>query len=126
MTINFAVAWLLLTGTPDSGWTSRYAPDVMSWQTAYHASIDPSHIAPCDGCAVAVSDCSLIGDYWLIRPVGADEWTPVIVSDCAGKDALNSMGISWMDEYNILVELSYPLAVEFGAVDGSVEVEVRR
>ena len=125
MITKLAIAWLLINGTPDSGWTSRYAPDVMSYQTAYHASYDPSHVAPCDGCAVAVSDCSLIGDYWLIRPLGSDEWTPVIVSDCAGKDALNDKGISWMDEYNILLELSYVLALRFGAML-SIEIEVRR
>jgi len=124
--IELIIAWLLITGSPDHGWTSRYDPYVMSWQTDYHASYDTSHIATCEGCAVAVSDCSLIGDYWLIRPYGADEWTPVIVSDCAGKDALDSKGVSWMDEHNIIVELSYPLAVAFDAVGNSREVEVIR
>lgn len=62
---------------------------------------------------------------WLIRPFGADEWTPVVISGCAGKDALDSKGVSWMDRHGIIMELSYGLAVQFDALD-SVEIEVKR
>jgi len=62
----------------------------------------------------------------LVRPLGSQEWTPVVIADCAGADALNEYGISWMDEHNILVELSYPLAEQFGAVSGGIEIEVMR
>ena len=119
--IDFIVAILFLMGTHDTGWTSRYDVGVMQWQVDYHGLQ-----TPCDDCAVAVSDCSLIGDYWLIKPVDANEWTPVVVADCAGQDALNEDGISWMDESGIIVELSYGLAEKFTAVNQSIEIEVIR
>lgn len=119
--VDIIVALLLFAGTHDTGWTSRYDPGVMDWQVEYH-ELTP----PCPGCAVAVSDCSKIGDYMLIRPLGASTWTPVVVADCAGANALDENGVSWMDKYNIPVELSYELAVQFGAVDKSVEIEVMR
>jgi len=119
--IDIIIALLLITGVYDTGWSSRYDPHVMDWQLTYH-DLTP----PCDGCAVAVSDCSRIGEYMLIRPLGAEVWVPVIVADCAGADALDENGISWMDEYNIDAELSWELAEQFGAVDGSIEIEVMR
>ena len=113
------IALLLIAGIHDTGWTSRYDPGVMDWQLEYH-ELEP----PCDGCAVAVSDCSRIGDHMLIRPLGSSTWIPVIVADCAGVDALDENGVTWMDKHNIKVELSYELAVLFGAVGQSVEIEV--
>ena len=125
MIAQIAIAMLLLFGTHNTGYTSRYAPGVMGLQTAYHAAYDDTHIAPCEGCAVAVSDCSRIGDIMLIRPIQKKPvaWIPVIVSDCGGKDSLDENGKSWMDKANILVELSYSLAVKFGALN-SIEIEV--
>lgn len=119
--VKLIIALLLIAGSYDTGWTSHYDPYVMDWQLEYH-DLTP----PCNGCAVAVSDCSRIGDYMLVRPLGADEWTPVIIADCAGANAIMSNGMSWMDYYNIPVELSYELAVQFGAVDKSIEIEVMR
>lgn len=115
--VNIIVALLLITGVYDTGWSSRYDPHVMDWQLEYHQLT-----APCDGCAVAVADCSKIGSHMLIRPVGTLEWIPVVVADCAGNDGTPE----WMKENNIIVELSYELAVQFGAVDGGVEIEVMR
>lgn len=119
--VDIIIALLIFTGAYDIGWTSRYDPFIMDYQLEYHQLE-----APCPGCAVAVSDCSKIGDYMLIRPLGTQQWVPVIVADCAGADALDENGISWMDAQNILVELSYELAERFGAVDGSIEIEVMR
>lgn len=119
--VDIIISLLLFTGIHDTGWSSRYDPGVMDWQVEYH-ELTP----PCEGCAVAVSDCSKIGDYMLIRPLGESAWTPVVVADCAGANALDENGISWMDKYDIPVELSYELAVLFGAVDGSIEIEVMR
>lgn len=118
--IQLIVCILLLFGAPYSGWTSRYAEGVMQLQVDYH-----DLQTPCDDCAIAVSDCALIGDTWLIRPLGDDKWTPVVIADCAGKDALDSKGISWMDRHNIVMELSYGLAVRFGAL-ASIEIEILR
>ncbi len=118
---HIIVALLIITGTNETGWTSRYDPGVMDWQLQYHG-LEP----PCPGCAVAVSDCSRIGDYMLIRPLGADVWTPVIITDCAGQDAIGDDGLSWMDRHNVQVELSYELAALFGAVDKSIEIEVMK
>lgn len=103
------------------GWTSHYAPEVMSWQIDYH-NLQP----PCEGCAIAMSDCSRIGELWFIRKIDKKDygWIPVVVADCAGKDAIQENGKTWMDNHNIVAELSYPLAQKLNAVGTSIQIEM--
>lgn len=115
--IEIIIATLLLFGNYSTGWASHYAPHVMDYPIEYHQLQ-----TPCPGCAIAVADCSMIGDYWMIRPKGSPEWTPVVIADCAGNDGTPQ----WMAENGIIAELSYELADRFGAVGGGVEIEVMR
>lgn len=104
----------------DTGYTSHYDPHVMSWQVDYH-----DLTVPCEGCAIAVSDCGKIGDTWWIRPLNSNqEWVQVVVADCAGQDAYGDDGMNWMDRQGIICELSYPLAERFDTVGRSIEIEV--
>ena len=114
---SLIIAILILLGSYETGWTSRYDTGVMEHVASYHG-LTP----PCDGCMVAVVDCAMIGETLLIRPYGADEWIPVVVVDCARQDGSDGTR-DWMLDNNILVELSYPLALQFGAIN-SIEIEV--
>ena len=106
--------------TYHTGNTSHYAKDVMQWQVDYH-----NLVLPCEGCAIAVEDCSEIGNHWWIRPLGSsEEWTEVVVADCAGRDAYDKNGVSWMTKNNVICELSYLLAQKYDAIGTSIKIEV--
>lgn len=116
ITTTLTIAASLLTMQLETGYASRYDPGVMEYVAAYHGH----DLAQYDG-AIAALSCDWIGQEWYIRQPGG-EWYHVIVSDCAGDGAT----FEWMRDNGILLELSYPLAVEFDAVGGGVEVEVLR
>ena len=66
---------------------------------------------------VAVEDCSLVGrDAWVritddrALPWTVNQWRIVKIFDCSGHDSTSN----WMAAYNILGELGYYLANEFG------------
>ena len=119
-----AALLLLLTAVPpnDSGYTSAYAPTVMQHQVAYHGlSLDGL-----DG-AIAVADCGRIGEIWQIRPEGSTAWHRVVVADCAGRNAYDEHGVSWMARRGVIAELSHELAVKFwGAYGVGCRIEVIR
>ena len=96
----------------DVGWGSHYANTVMQSPVEYHG------YEYGDGRYIAVSDCSLIGDYVLIRQPGND-WELHQVADCAGADGTPQ----WMAENNIILELSYETARRWGVVGGGFAVE---
>lgn len=100
----------------DSGWTSGYAKGVMQYQIEYHG-LDMTGLHG----AVAAEDCARIGEIWLIRPEGTLAWRSVVVADCAGLNAYDEHGVSWMERQNIICELSWELGQLFG-VGGKVEV----
>lgn len=106
-----------------TGWTSHYDENVMSWQIDYHG-LEP----PCEDCAVAMEDCKRIGQLWQIRKVDKKEhaWIPVVVADCAGKDAIQDNGKTWMENYGVVAELSHTLAEQLNAIGTSVEIEMVR
>lgn len=101
------------------GWTTAYAPGVMDGPVQYHGI----KLDGWDG-AIAVEDCGMIGQTWLIRPMGTKQWWRVVVADCAGRNAYDEDGVSWMTKQNVILELSYKLAYEFNATRGGIKVEV--
>jgi len=111
----FLIAMAIFHGSHDSGWASRYDPGVMQRVADYHG-LDMSIY---DG-GIAVSDCSEIGNIWLLKAENSNEWLEVIVVDCAANDGTPE----WMVNNNIIVELSYGLAERLGAVEGGVRVDV--
>lgn len=116
ITTTLTIAAGVLGMQYEAGYASRYDPGVMEYVAEYHGH----DLSLYDGALAALS-CDDIGEVWYIRPPGGD-WLRVIVSDCAGDGAT----FEWMRDNGIIVELSYPLAVSFDAVDGGVEVEVLR
>jgi hypothetical protein len=100
----------------ETGWLSAYAPHVMDWQVEYRIGTGqaPEHAFDYYETFIAVADCSLIGDVWILRPVDAaagraGEWREALIVDCAG----SAHTVAWMTGNHILAELDYETWVDW-------------
>lgn len=109
-----------------SGWSSRYDPGVMAATVAVRVEFDQLAAADVDQVDgfVAVRDCHHLGRrLWVLvndgRHLETDElvesgrFRQVLVADCAVRDGSDGAR-DWMTENNILTELGFELAAEYG------------
>jgi hypothetical protein len=96
--------------TVEAGWLSGYAEYVMEWQVGYRIERGqaPAQAFDLYETFIAVADCSLIGDTWILRPVDATagrvgEWREALIVDCAG----SAHTVAWMEDNRILAELDW-------------------
>ena len=114
----------LIVLAASQGWTSHYAPYVMDTVIDNRQSWGqlPVNLMMYDG-FVAVPECDRIGEVVFARPMGADEWDMLLVTDCAmpvGTDG----AYEWMVDNNILIEVDWVTAVRWGAVGGGARIEI--
>jgi len=118
--------------TTNVGVASQYSPGVMeatirvrqAKRTAHHL---PKHLPEGVKSYVAIRDCSAIGEFVLIRPVGG-VWEKALIVDCASKtDSRKADGLSgyqWMTYNGVMAEIDYRTAVRWDTVGRAVDVEM--
>lgn len=93
----------------ERGYLSAYADGMMHHQVVYRqgAGQAPHNAYELYDTFIAVSDCSLIGDVWFLRPVDEDgrkgEWVRALVVDCAG----DIPTVEWLETNRILAEVDW-------------------
>jgi len=113
------------------GYASQYAPGVMERvvNVRQRNGSLPDDLPNVDGYA-AVPDCSNIGDTFLARPEGEDEWEKFLAVDCGcpqGYRFLMSL-LPWdaseTQRRFAAIEVDYMTAVRWNTVGRGVEIEV--
>jgi len=84
----------------------------------------PATLPPVAG-YIAVQDCSRIGEVWWLRPASGGPWEKFLVVDCAGPQlrADGLTGGQWMQDNNVIVEVGYPTALDWGTVGRGIKIE---
>ena len=110
-----------------TGWASQYAPGVMGRVVSRQQRLGrlPANVEKFSG-FIAVQQCSGVGNYYLLRPLGAEQWELFAAADCAGphlrEDGLT--GYQWMLYNNVLVEVDYETAKRWDTVGRGIKVEM--
>jgi len=126
--VKLLVLTLVLFARIFVGGASQYDPGVMDDTIALRQSWGeiPLDLSEFDG-AVAVPECSDIGQELWCRPVGTRTWEHFIAVDCGSKtDSRESDGLSgweWMVTKNVLIEMGHDTAVRWDCVGQSIQVE---
>lgn len=109
-----------------TGLASQYAEGVMAQVVRNRQEWGqlPATLPPVAG-YIAVVGCEHLGEVWLLRPQGTRTWGKFLVVDCAGPqlrpDGLT--GGEWMQNNNIIVEVGYPTAQDWGTIGRGIKIE---
>lgn len=121
--IRYAVLLMILIHTStQTGWASHYGNGgVMQSTIAARQRMGhiPQTLPTVDGYA-AVKYPNQIGDVIWVRPINS-YWSSVLIVDCAG---IQDGGLDWMLRNNILLEVDYRLASQWGNAGRGTRVEV--
>lgn len=125
ITVIVTLLVVLLTGR-----ASQYSPGVMQRVVAYRQSIGqlPEDVSMYDG-FIAVRECGDIGNAYLIRPTGTEDWSLVLAADCASKNDSQSesdprSGYQWMVDGNFHAEIGHEMALRWNCVGRIIDIEM--